>query len=269
MRTNKKLSLFFIITCICISSLFPNNSKTTATHPPRAIIIGATSGIGEALAFELVKKGYVVGLTGRREQKLNELKDELGDAAHIKALDVAQPEQARFKIHELIDEMGSCDLMIINAAVGYQSLEWEKEKQTADVNVTGFLAMANLATDYFLKQGHGHLVGISSVLALRGSHHAPAYAASKAFVSHYLDGLRNHLKNMGSSIVVTDIKPGLVDTPMVKDTKGKFWVASCQEAASQIVHAIKNKTEHAYVTKKWRLVAWAMKILPEFIWRRT
>jgi short-subunit dehydrogenase len=135
------------------------------------------------------------------------------------------------------------------------------------VNVRGFAAMVNVAVAHLEKRGSGHLVGISSVAALRGSRVAPAYAASKAFVSNYLQGVRYRFHKSKRPIVVTDVQPGFVDTPMAKGN-GLFWVASPQTAARQIAAAIRGRKRHVYVTRRWRLVAWLQRILPDAVYSR-
>jgi short-subunit dehydrogenase len=165
--------------------------------------------------------------------------------------------------------MEGVDLVVISSGVGFinKDLEWPQEKKTIDVNVLGFAAMSNVAMHHFLPKASGHLVGISSIAALRGSSLAPAYNASKAFISNYLEGMRMKAVQSGSSITVTNIQPGYVDTAMAKG-KGKFWVASPDEAAEQIYGAIKRRRKHVYVTKRWMLVAWLLKIMPDFLHNR-
>ncbi len=127
--------------------------------------------------------------------------------------------------------------------------------------------MANIAMHHFLSKGSGHLVGISSIAAIRGDDTAPAYNASKAFISNYMAGLRKKISKARLPIVVTDVQPGFVDTAMAKGD-GLFWVASPQKAAHQIYTAIEKKKKHVYVTKRWKLIGWLMKIMPEFIYNR-
>jgi short-subunit dehydrogenase len=105
------------------------------------------------------------------------------------------------------------------------------------------------------------LVAISSVAALIGSRQAPAYSASKAFVSNYLEGLRGVMRNLRLPITITDIRAGFVDTVMAQGS-GIFWMASREKAARQIYHAITKKRAHIYVTRRWRLIAWLFKIIP-------
>jgi short-subunit dehydrogenase len=232
----------------------------------KAIIIGATSGIGKDLSEVLLREGYTVGLAGRRIHLLNELKEIYSNRVFLKFIDVSQAAQAMDALDGLILEMNGVDIVVISAGVGFinEDLQWSPERETIDVNVIGFAAVSNVAMHYFLSKGSGQLVGISSLAALRGSSVAPAYSASKAFVSNYLEGMRKKVAQSGLSITVTEIQPGYVDTAMAKGD-GKFWVASPREAAKQIYDAIRRKKKHAYVTKRWRLIAWLLKIMPDFL----
>ena len=226
------------------------------------IIIGASSGIGKELAKVFSEKGFTVGLTARRVELLSQIAKELPGASFVKHMDISNTDEAIKAIEQLIKEMGGVQTIVINAGIGFVNpdLDWEKEKSTIDVNVTGFAAMANVAMKQFIKQGFGHLIGISSISAIRGSSHAPAYSASKAFMSHYLEAMRLKVLKMKIPVTITDIQPGFVDTAMAQGEK--FWVASARTAALQIFDAIEKKKSHAYVTKRWRLIAWILKLTP-------
>ena len=235
----------------------------------KAIIIGASSGIGRELAKVLSQEGYTVGLTARRDWLLESLQGELKTESFIKRMDVTQIGEAMSELEELIHLMNGVDLIVINAGTGFinQELDWEKERITIDTNVVGFAALANIAIKHFVQRGSGHLVGISSIAAFRGNGGAPAYNASKAFMSNYLEGLRHKVSKLKLPITVTDIKPGFVDTAMAKG-EGKFWVASPEKAARQIYDAIRRKKPHAYVTKRWRSIAWLLKTAPDFVYNK-
>lgn len=125
--------------------------------------------------------------------------------------------------------------------------------------------MVDVALKHFLANGTGHIVGISSIAALRGSGQCPAYNASKAFVSNYLDGIRCKVKKMDAKILITDIKPGLVATAMAKG-EGLFWVAPPEKAATQIYQKIKAKKERAYITKRWGIIAFLIKVMPNWLY---
>ncbi len=234
----------------------------------KAIIVGASSGIGLELARIMAGAGYRVGLAGRRLELLETLRKELPGDARVKRLDVTQPDAAA-RLKELAAELGGADVVVISSGTGFPNLEleWGKEKQTIDVNVYGFTAMATAAFDYFHEKGAGHLVGISSIAAIRGGGDAPAYNASKAFVSNYLEGLRQNAAKRKLPITVTDIQPGFVDTAMAQG-EGLFWVASPVKAVGQIFAAIEKKKRHAYVTRRWRLIAWLLKLMPSWLYCR-
>ena len=234
----------------------------------KAIVIGATSGIGKELAKILSLNNYVVGMAGRRTELLSNLQREIS-GSYIKRIDVAKSEEAITLLKELIQEMGGMDLIVISSGVGFinPELVWKQEKETIDVNISGFAAIANAAFKYFSNQGSGHIVGISSVAAIRGSGEAPAYNASKAFVSNYLEGLRQKARKSGIAITVTEIQPGFIDTAMAKG-EGLFWVSPPGKAARQIFKAINSKKKHAYITKRWRLIALLLKIIPGWIYNK-
>jgi short-subunit dehydrogenase len=234
-----------------------------------AIIIGASSGIGRALAVTLSRDGYRVGVVARRTELLARLQAELTGPCVIKTADVSQPELAMPLVQELIDELGDVELFVISAGTGFENapLAWEPERETIAVNVLGFASMVNVAVTHLESRKAGHLVGISSVAAVRGLRGAPAYSASKAFVSNYLQGVRYRFKKLKLPITVTDVQPGFVDTNMAKGD-AKFWVASAQTAAGQIAAAIRGRKRHVYVTRRWRLIAWLMQILPDSVYSR-
>jgi short-subunit dehydrogenase len=162
--------------------------------------------------------------------------------------------------------MKDVELFVISAGTGFinTALEWEPEQETIAVNVSGFAAIANVAASHLQARGSGHLVGISSIAALRGNLEAPAYGASKAFMSNYLQALRYRFAKLQLPVVVTDVQPGFVDTAMAKAAR-KFWVATPEKAATQIFAAVRKRKKLVYVTRRWRLVAWLVKAMPDWL----
>ena len=233
----------------------------------KAIVIGATSGMGMETAKLLAKEGYEVGLVGRREDRLLALQKELPTAAHVKRIDVTAPKEAIPAFEALVEEMGGLDVAVLCSGVVRPNceLDWEKEQETVDTNVLGFAAMANAAARRFVKQGHGHLVGISSTSALVYSDRSNAYCASKAFISNYLRGLRVLFAKAGPDIFVTEVLPGWVYTEMTQNAeKSKiFWASTAEQAAAQICDAIRKKKRKIYISRRWRLLAWMLALLPE------
>jgi short-subunit dehydrogenase len=235
----------------------------------KAIVMGASSGMGKELARILSNNNYIVGLAARRINLLEELQKELPGKSYIKQIDISRFADAEKEFCDLIAEMGGVDLVIISSGYGDINplLQWDIEKETIDVNVSGFTLIASIAFQYFLEKGSGHLAGISSVAALRGNRSDPAYSASKAYVSNYLEGLRQRAVRSKKPIYITDIMPGFVKTAMSKGGN-LFWLATAKEAAEQIFDAIRGKKKLAYITRRWRLIAWIMKVAPDWLYSR-
>jgi short-subunit dehydrogenase len=229
----------------------------------KAIVVGATSGIGKGLAKLLVENDYKVGITGRRTELLEEMKSENPDSCVIQTFNITDTNTAVKKLEELAAELGGLDLLILSAGTGdiNNGLDFEIEKSTIDTNVVGFTCIADWAYKYFEKQKYGHFVAISSIGGLRGSRQAPSYNASKAYQINYLEGLRQKVTSRKEQIFITDIRPGLVDTEMAKG-EGLFWVMPVDKVVRQIFKAIKKKRKIAYVTKRWGLIAWVLELIP-------
>lgn len=235
----------------------------------KAIVVGASSGVGRELAKILVGDGYEVGVTARREPMLQELCAALGGNARYKVMDVTGTDAAMASLSALIQEMGGVDLIILSAGIGdiNGNLKWSLELDTIRTNVIGFAALTNVAMQHFFERGCGHLVGLSSVASLRGGRVAPAYNASKAFESNYMEGMRQKCVRAKLPIMVTDIRPGFIQTAMAKGP-GVFWSAPVEKAAAQIFTAIRRRKRVVYITRRWRLVALLMRWLPACLYER-
>jgi short-subunit dehydrogenase len=234
----------------------------------KAIIVGATSGIGEELAVILSNERYELGLTGRRIELLEMVKNKLPSKVTAKYMNVTDTETSVKIMQELLNEMEDVQLIILCAGTGYinEILDWDIEKKTIDTNITGISALLTLSFNYFVVKGKGHLCAISSIASIRGSREAPAYNASKAYLTNYLEGLYYKAYKLNSDIQITDISPGLVDTAMAKGD-GLFWVMPVHKAAKQIYAGIKRKKRIVYVTKRWKLIAILFKLLPAKVYR--
>lgn len=234
-----------------------------------ALVIGASSGIGRELAKILAQNGYGIGVMARRLHLLNELREEIKGELYIREINVADAVTAISTLKNFISEMGGADLVVISAGTGdiNNDLDWRLEEETIKTNVTGFAALANVVMHHFMERGSGHLIGISSISALRGGRESPAYNASKAFQSNYMEGLRQKIKRLRLPITITDIKPGFVQTAMAKG-EGIFWAAPANKAAKQIYDAIKRKKTSVYITRRWILIAWLLKIIPARVYER-
>ena len=233
----------------------------------KVIIVGATSGIGKELAILFAENNYLVGITGRRTKLLEELKAENPEKYLIKTFDITETNTSTIKLQELVFELGGLDMIVISSGTGEinEQLDFNVEKQTIDTNISGFTCIADWAFRYFNEQKSGQIVAITSIGGLRGSGNAPAYNASKAYQINYMEGLRKKANKLSFPLHITDIRPGLVDTDMAKGD-GLLWVMPVKTATKQIYSAIQNKKKVAYVTKRWRIVAFIMKHLPRFIY---
>jgi len=234
-----------------------------------AIIIGASSGIGRAIAVRLARSGVRVGVAARRVELLEELARSEPMVSLVRSLDAADPQAAQGVLADMFDVLEHVDVVYIAAGTGFENpgFEWPEDARTIAVNVLGFSALASLAFRRFLAQGHGHIVGISSVAGIRATADGASYSASKAYVSRYLQGLRYAAAKARLPVNVTDVRPGFVDTAMMK-AAAPFWVASADDAAREIVAAAKRRARVAYVPRRWQLVAWLLEVVPDAVFVR-
>jgi short-subunit dehydrogenase len=235
----------------------------------KVVIIGATSGVGKSLAEILLREGYLVGITGRREGLLESIQEKNLGRVFLKKMDVQNLSSCESACIELAKQIGGMDLLIIAAGIGEENmrLNFEVENNVIKTNIQGFTNISLWGMNFFKKQGYGHLVNISSIAGIRGNGLAPSYNATKAYQINYLEGLRLNAHKSNLPINITDVRLGFVDTAMAKG-EGLFWVAPVQKAAEQILDAIKKQKKVVYVTKRWRLVGYLLKILPYSILKR-
>ena len=243
-------------------------SDTDRRESKRVLVIGASSGIGREVARLFAREGHHVGVMGRRTELLEEVRGEFPGQVSTGVLDVKGMTDSS-ALDAIVVEMGGMDVCIYCSGVGTisKTLEWSIEKDTTDTNVNGFIRCAEWAFNRFVAQGGGHLANISSVASRRGNSHAPAYSASKAFQSVYFEGLRMKALRLRVPVTITDVQPGFVNTKMAQGN-GRFWVAEVDKAARQIKAGIDRKSFRVYVTRRWRLVAWLMRTMPDFIYHR-
>ena len=216
------------------------------------VIIGATSGVGKTLFEKYANENNRIGIIGRRAHLLDELYQKYPSKTIPTKADITNLEEIEQAINALHKEMEYIDLAIVCSGIGdiNAKLDYAIERSTIDT-----------------KQGHGHLVAITSVGGLRGEPMAPAYSASKAYQINYMEALRKKAFKSGGHIIVTDIRPGLVDTAMAKG-EGLFWVMPVEKVANQIVAAIGKKKSKVYVTRRWHILAIINKILPYCLYKR-
>ena len=249
-------------------------ASTPLEQRPRAILIGASSGIGAALARRLAQEGYLLALLARRADNLQALCQEINRAAgETRAVayvhDVTDFAAIPALFQRILGDLRSIDLLVYNAGVLYpvefSEYNFDKDKKMVDVNLLGAMAWLGQAAALFEQQGSGQIVGISSVAGDRGRSKNPGYGAAKAGFTAYLESLRNRLSRSGVSVVT--IKPGFVDTEM---TAGEAlpMIISAEQAAADIYKAIRKRQQTRYVPLRWGLIMLVIMLIPSILFRR-
>lgn len=222
------------------------------------LIIGATSGIGYELWKHYTMTGNTVAITGRRNELLQkQIKDNPDNTVAFQC-DIADLSSFDYMLKNVMSKFGHLDLAIICAGVGELNpeLELSTELATISVNVNGWTNAVDSIYKIFEKQRSGHLVVITSVGGLQPTPIAPSYSASKAFQINYIKSLQ--YKSKGTSLVVTEIRPGLIKTRMAKGD-GLFWVMSLDKVVNEIVKAINKNRRLKIVTTRWRIINFLLK----------
>lgn len=229
----------------------------------KVLIIGASSGIGRELAIQYANLGYQVTVTARRLDKLKEIASE---NISYDFIDVNNVEEAALTVKKLVR---NADISIICAGIGSlnETLNFNIEYETIKTNVIGFTAVVDTIFNYYKSIKKGHIVAISSIASIRGSDIAPAYNASKAYVTNYMDGLRKKSVKENLNIDITTILPGLVDTQMAKGD-GLFWVEPVNVVVKEIIAGIEKKKAKLIVSKRWNIIALLLKLLPNKVYYR-
>ena len=249
-------------------------TSTPLEQRPRALVIGATSGIGAALALRLASAGYVIALSGRRTDRLEALCDLINEATgERRALsythDVTEYDTIPALFQQILLDLSGLDLVVYNAGVLYpvafSEYNFEKDKKMVDVNLLGAMAWLGQAAQLFEQLGHGQIVGISSVAGDRGRVKNPGYQASKAGLTNYLEALRNRLTRSGVNVIT--IKPGFVDTEMTSGDDLPM-IISAEQAAEEIFKAIRKRKQTRYVPFQWAFIMFAIVLVPSFLFRR-
>ena len=233
------------------------------------VIIGATSGIGKSLFEKYANENNRIGIIGRRVHLLDELYQKYPSKTIPAKADITKLEEIEQAICTLHETLGHIDLGIVCSGTGdiNATLDYFIELPAIDTNIVGWTFVIDMLYHIFERQGCGYLVAITSAGGLRGEPMAPAYSATKAYQINYMEALRKKAFKNGGHIIVTDIRPGLVDTAMAKG-EGLFWVMPVDKVASQIIAAIRKKNSIAYVTKRWHILAIITKILPYCLYKR-
>jgi short-subunit dehydrogenase len=240
-----------------------------------ALVIGASAGIGEAVARRLAADGTRVAIVARREKELLRVAEEINATAGKNlslavAHDVRAIDDVPGLVREIARRLGGLDLVVYAAgvmpAVASDEFDTGKDREMMEINAVGAMAWLNPVADRMARLGRGTIIGIGSVAGDRGRSGNPGYCASKAAFHTYLEALRNRVATKGVRVVT--IKPGFVDTAMTRGKEGLFWVISADRAAEIILAKARRGVVTAYVPARWRIVMTVIRAIPSMIFTR-
>ena len=219
----------------------------------RAIVIGASSGIGREVSKLLLADGWIVGVAARREDRLMEIKSANPGMVEVMRIDVTAAD-APGRLLELARRLGGVSLFVYCSGVGRQNagLDSDVELSTVDVNVKGFTAMVDTMFNYMAKG-----LGV-----------APSYSATKAYQNTYIQALEQ-LSNMRRlHLRFTDIRPGFVDTDLLSGSGGYPMLMDKETVARQMLRAIYAHRHVHVIDWRYRLLVFAWRLMPRWLWRK-
>ena len=230
----------------------------------RAIVIGASSGIGMEVARLLLQEGWTLGVAARRVELLQTI-----GAAEVEQMDVTA-DDATARLRSLIERVGGMDLFFYASGIGKQNRELREdiELSTMTTNGLGFTRMIGEAYRYFAEQGHGHIAAITSIAGTKGLGPAPSYSATKAMQNVYLQALEQQANARKLDIRFTDIRPGFVDTALLSGDFHYPMMLKPDKVAREIVRAINARRHVRVIDWRYRLLTMLWRRIPRCVWRK-
>lgn len=243
------------------------NNKTNT-----ALVIGATSDIGRAIARRLAKEGYNMQLAARDPVQLERGEQDLRVYTDLTVTscqtDVLQADNGLSLLDEL-DPLPNIAVCVIGSLGDHNESIQDPAAaaQVMQVNYTGPALLMGVLAKRFEERGSGVLIGISSVAGDRGRATNYIYGSAKAGFTAFLSGLRNRLTASGVRVIT--VKPGYVRTRMTDGIDLPAWLtATPEEVAAAVANAIHRRRDVVYVRRIWHLIMLIIRILPESIYKR-
>lgn len=243
----------------------------------KAILIGATSGIGKELARRFIGKGWTVGLCGRRGKELENIMETYGtDKVCIAALDVTGEESAD-TLDGLLERFGAPDLFLYVSGVGYQNreLDEDKELRTVRTNCEGMVRMTTHFINYvrkhpetYSKEHKAHIAVVTSVAGTAGLGTAPAYSASKKMESTYVSALAQLAAMESYPVFFSDIRPGFVQTGLLREDKSYPLTMTVEKAADCIIRGLERRKRVITFDWRYRTIVFFWRLIPARLWER-
>lgn len=235
----------------------------------KAIVIGASSGIGKEVAHLLLADGWQLGVAARREEQLLELKALAPERINVMKIDVTDPDAGK-QLLSLIQQVGGMDLYFHASGIGKQNrtLDAGIELRIMETNAMGFTRMIGTAFRYFAEQGRGHIAAITSIAGTKGLGPAPSYSATKALQATYLQALEQQAHQRGLPIHFTDIRPGFVDTALLNGDFKYPMLMRPEVVANDIVRSIYRRRHVRIIDWRYRILTFFWRFIPNVIWRK-
>ena len=239
----------------------------------RAIVMGATSGIGMEVARQLAASGWLVGIAGRRIERLDEVLASAEGIVCSRCIDVNDVD-APAQLLDLIAELGGMDLYFHSSGIGWQNnqLDQKKELDTLQTNGVGFVRMVSAAFNWFAAHSPApgytfRIACITSIAGIRGLGAAPAYSATKRMQNHYLECLSQLARMRRLPVRITDVRPGFVATDLISGSSYPMQLRA-SSVARHIVGAI--EMGRVVVTIDWRyaVLVFFWRLIPRWLWVR-
>lgn len=234
------------------------------------IVIGASSGIGRAIAEIYARRGRHVAICARREDALRKFTDKY-PGTRLMRLDVTSDDAAT-RFNELCDSLGTVDTVVYAAGCGWNNpqLDEANDNRTLQTNIMGFTTIVNAI--YKRCRDHNiqlQLCAITSIAGTKGIGISATYSASKRYETTYLQAIRQLAHTQGVKLDITDIRPGFVDTDLLSaDTKRRPLVMNVDYVAPRIVRAINRHRKIVYIDWRWHAVVALWRLIPGCFWRR-
>ena len=245
----------------------------------KAIVTGATSGIGMEVAALLAERGWLVGIAGRRVDRLEAMRQSHEGIVCCQQIDVTSPD-APSRLRTLIDQLGGMDLYFHSSGIGWQNnlLDVEKELKTMETNGLGFVRMVDTAFNWFAESSSEgkdsttshpsyRIACITSIAGTKGLGAAPAYSSTKRFQSHYLECLTQQARMRHLNISITDIRPGFVKTDLIAGSNYPLQL-DAKDVAKSIVRAVEKGKSVKVIDWRYALLVFLWSLIPRWIWTR-
>lgn len=237
----------------------------------KIIIIGASSGIGFQAAADFARAGWRVGMAARRLEPMKALQQQYPENITVAQIDVTAPEAPR-KLGDLIEDLGGMDTLLFCSGTGFSDPELEDARivNTLEVNVVGFARIVAEAYKYFRATANveqGQIAVITSVAATKGLGIAASYSASKRFQVQFINSLEQLAYTQQVNVAFTDIRPGFVRTPLLRDDRTYPMLMNVTQAARLVEKAVVDRKRVAVIDSRWRIVNALWRLIPQRIWR--